>query len=138
VARRRVVIHDDWEPLSDDAIVVRGGRMANEDLALNLASVFLESKLTGLCGGAAEPPLAAEAILAQLEYDGNWLCESRLGRLRAHGADVVMVNEIPKCVILLKVDELGDDWVRSPARLIAWQGWDRLKPLFSAPRQAYP
>jgi hypothetical protein len=137
VTGRRVVIHDDWEPLSDDAIVVRGGRMANEDLAQNAVSVFLESRrrLKGICGGAAEPPATMAEIKGQLPYKGDWACEARLGDLRGAGIDVVMVDTPPHCVILLDLSELGDQWFHSPRTIKAWWAWDFLRPLFGSPQR---
>lgn len=109
--------------------------MANEDLAHNVASVFLESGLSGLCGGAAEPTTTATDIVEALPYQGDWCCEATLGLLRAEGVDVVMVDTPPKCVILLNLDDLGADWYRKPFALVNWEGWDHLRSLFSDPRR---
>jgi hypothetical protein len=123
VAEREVVMHYDWEPLSSDAIVVRGGKMA-DDLAYNAKAVFLESALRGICGGAAEPPMTALEIVLATPYRGSWVCEAKLGDLRQEGFDVVMIDDLPHCVILLNSEDLNADW----------EGWDRLRSRFSEPR----
>ena len=119
------VIHWDWEPLPDDAVVVRGGPMTNENLAYNAASVFLDSGLRGICVGAGPVPAAAEDVAAGMPYRGQWISESTLGKLRRLGFDLVMVDEPTHAVLLLKSEALDADW----------EGWDRLREVFTAPRR---
>jgi hypothetical protein len=48
-----------------------------------------------------------------------------LGDLRQEGFGVIMIDQPPHCVILLNSEDLGADW----------EGWDRLRSLFSEPRR---
>lgn len=119
------VVHADREPLPDDAVVVRGGKLSSDVLANNAESVYLESGLRGICAGAAEMPSSAGAVAAAMPYRGMWFCEAKLGDLRAEGFDVVMVDDPPHCVILLDSETLGAEW----------DGWDRLRRVFTDPRR---
>lgn len=130
MAGDEVVIHDDWEPLSDKAIVVRGGKMTPDNLHYNAFSVLRESqgRLWGVCAGAADPPTSAVRIAAEMPYRGDWFCQGVLGQLRRAGFDVVMVDDAPHCVIRLGSDE----WIDQGE---GWPGWGVLRNLFSPPER---
>ncbi len=118
-----VELHWDWPPLSDDALVVRGGPMDSEHLYLSAATVERETAgVWGLCVGAADGSTAYQ-IARTMPYRGKRMRVTSLGPLRAAGFDVVMVDEPPHAVLLL--NGAPED--------AAWEGWDRLRRLFTEP-----
>jgi hypothetical protein len=66
----------DWAPLTDDAIVVRGGDMNDRNLWLNAHSVFRETGgadkggVWGVCVGAADGH-SVETIAKAMPYNGE-------------------------------------------------------------------
>lgn len=118
----RVIVHSDWDPLPDDAVVVRGGPLHdNQHLAEHAASVYRESNLRGICGGAAPLPTTADDVAFGMPYRGSLISESTAGALRAVGFDVVMVDDPPHCVILVDSDQPDAEW----------EGWERIREVFT-------
>jgi hypothetical protein len=122
-------LHWDWLPLSDDALVVRGGTMQSRGLWMNANTVVREARSTGspdvwgICVGAADSATAFQIAL-QMPYRGDKMRVASLGGLRAAGFDLVMVDERPHALLLLKEEPTGEHW----------EGWDRLRRLFTEPQ----
>jgi hypothetical protein len=124
VAAHEVNVHWDLPRLSDNAIVVRGGQMFIDDMSYNAAQVLDEAGLSGICGGAGGARRSALTVARGMPYKGSWYCAARVGELRREGFNVVMIDDWPHCLILLK----------SPDTSINWEGWERLRSVFSEPR----
>ncbi len=97
--------------------------MTNNRLWLNAKSVYLETQGTwGICVGAADSATALH-IATEMPYRGDKMRVASLGVLRAAGFDLVMVDEPPHAVLLLNAEPTGK----------TWDGWDRLRSLFTEP-----
>ena len=113
-----------WDlKLSDDALVVRGGTMDHARLWLNANTVLLESGVWGICVGAADDA-TAYYIARSMPYRGNKMRVSSVGILRGAGFSVVLLQDRPHAVLLLNDEPTGEDW----------EGWDRLRQLFTEPQ----
>lgn len=117
-------LHWEWEPLSDGALVVRGGAMEDAKLWFNASSVFRETAgVWGICVGAADGATAYQ-IASLMPYRGRTMRVAQLGVLRSAGFDVVMAGDPPHAVLLLNMEPTG----------AAWDGWERLRVLFTEPQ----
>jgi len=67
--------------------------------------------------------------MRQIPYRGQWMRRSILGHIRAKGFEVVMVDDPPHAIVLLKDEPTGD----------GWDGWELLRSGFltSEPSPAY-
>lgn len=117
-------LHWDRQPLSNEALVVRGGAMEDAPLWFNASSVVRETAgVWGICVGAADGATAYQ-IARQMPYRGKLMRVAPLGILREAGFDVVMAGDPPHAVLLLKAEPTGE----------AWEGWGRLRALFTEPQ----
>lgn len=128
------VLHWDWPPLSDDAWVIRGGINYDGQYLYERALIVRKSSAQGsypgtwgLCVGAAED-LSPEFIALDWPYRGPWYTEARMAVVRQHGFDVVMCDEPPHAVLTLEDEPDGPNW----------EGWDRLRAVFSGPPRPNP
>jgi hypothetical protein len=95
-----------------------------DDMAYNARQVLLESGLYAICGGAGGRRQKASNIAASMPYKGDWYCAAEIGALRDEGFDVVLIDRRPHCLILLNSEDTT----------IYWDGWERLRSVFSQPR----
>jgi hypothetical protein len=125
-------------PFADDAIVVRGGLLDDDQHLWSHANVVVRETADvdpsgrgywGVCIGCADGGTPNEIAL-RMPYGGDWMRVARLGDLRTQGFDVVPLWEAEAdsthSLLLLNEEPPTDAWD-------GWDGWNRLRTPFGDP-----